>query len=1037
MYINDDIGGSSLNQKNKQGKFLHNNITYIYFNYEYNLDQEDLNSYYDFDLDNLSKVLRNYVNPGIKYSFLLKARKDDGDYGMAGKQVFFEYNTNDDYDTHVKLLYDKLKENINIFKREYLGCSVEYLIIMFITVRSFPKLEINNIKNLKLNKHLIKIGKTRKDFNSLILPLTMNDHYYGLKLKTIKNKNGIIEFVSINNSTSDNFLEYIKEKSILLNKHINEYIDIKFYLYNNKLGNKYVILNMVDNTKGLNIKEVFDINGNYQILAYDKFITKEIFERKIGPTALTIKDKNVSLIKVKKILSYIKKRYETSVESITNCNIGTFDIETYKHTRDGNSYVYALGYKVYNGEEKKFYLDTIIEESKKGVIGEGSDDLILKCINSMLNSVYYGYKFYVHNMGGFDGGFIYKVLDKYNIDNSNYDYYNYILNPLYRDNRLIRLEIKKRRELSGRKQHKDTVRKEPGFNKIILIDSYKLLPDKLKDLSIAFECDVIKKEFPYTFVNELTLNYVGNTPSIEHYVDVNKNEYNLMKKSNWNLKDETLKYLSDDLNSLMCVIDKFNKYIFRKYDIQMTNSISIARLSLNIFIKHYLEESKIPLINNESLYDFIKQGYYGGITEVYKPYIENGFLYDVNSLYPYSAKNAMPGNECYYIEDIEGGGLNLDELFGFFYCKVKTNNGYFGLLPIHEKGHLILPNGEFEGVWFSEELKFARDNGYEIKVIKGYNFNKIYNVFDRFVDDLYEIKSKSIGAVKAIIKLILNSPYGRFGLSIYKPKNNVVNKERLDYLISTRDCNYEHLYNDRYLVSYNPIISRSRCEEFGLDYIKVLNNEKVDIEKVHKFDNVSISTAAAVTSYARIFMNRIKLLVLSLGGYIYYMDTDSLVTNIELSEDLVGDKLGSFKLEYIIEKGYFTSGKTYCIKGENVKKKKQVVVIKVKGAISKSLSEKHFENMYYNHMSIEAMKNHTKIEYGKGTVNITKIPVKLNHDAYYNRKKIVNTEGLWVDTKPLIINQDFDSKKISSDVNINNEENISILSNNKNETRNM
>jgi hypothetical protein len=62
----------------------------------------------------------------------------------------------------------------------------------------------------------------------------------------------------------------------------------------------------------------------------------------------------------------------------------------------------------------------------------------------------------------------------------------------------------------------------------------------------------------------------------------------------------------------------------------------------------------------------------------------------------------MPGNKCTYIEDFSGKGLNLDELFAYFYCRVKTNNGYLGELPLHIYPSLILPNGEFYGTWFSE-----------------------------------------------------------------------------------------------------------------------------------------------------------------------------------------------------------------------------------------------------------------------------------------------------------------------------------------------
>jgi hypothetical protein len=99
------------------------------------------------------------------------------------------------------------------------------------------------------------------------------------------------------------------------------------------------------------------------------------------------------------------------------------------------------------------------------------------------------------------------------------------------------------------------------------------------------------------------------------------------------------------------------------------------------------------------MYDFIKQGYYGGITEIYKPCGYNLYYYDVNSLYPYVSKMSIPGNKCKYIEDFSGNGLNLDELFGFFYCNVKTNNGYIGLLPVHTpKGEMINPNEEYSGI---------------------------------------------------------------------------------------------------------------------------------------------------------------------------------------------------------------------------------------------------------------------------------------------------------------------------------------------------
>ncbi len=432
----------------------------------------------------------------------------------------------------------------------------------------------------------------------------------------------------------------------------------------------------------------------------------------------------------------------------------------------------------------------------------------------------------------------------------------------------------------------------------------------------------------------------------------------------------------------MEVMDKFNKYIFKTYDIQVTDSLTISRLSLNIYLSHYLGESKIPLINKPDIYNFVKLGYYGGITEVYKPFCEKGNYYDVNSEYPYVSKGTLPGNECKYIEDFTGLGLDLDKLFGFFYCKIKTNNAYLGLLPLHINGSLILPNGEFYGVWFSEELKFAKENGYDITVLKGYNFNRIDNVFNKYVDELYEIRSKSFGVQKAVTKMLLNAPFGRFGMSIFKPITEFVNREKLDFILSTHEVkSLVEINQDNFLLTYNPEISKTVCVKSGLNYIKVLNINKKDIENNSKFKDVSITTSAAITSYARIYMNKVKVWILSNKG--------------------LGDLIGLFKLEYKIEKGYFISAKTYCIKTVE-----GVVIKKAKGVYSSSLNLKDYVDMYLNKQDVLAEKNYSIINYNKGSVNIDTKETILHHDAYTKREKVYNSNGKWIDTKPLVYKVD-------------------------------
>jgi hypothetical protein len=236
------------------------------------------------------------------------------------------------------------------------------------------------------------------------------------------------------------------------------------------------------------------------------------------------------------------------------------------------------------------------------------------------------------------------------------------------------------------------------------------------------------------------------------------------------------------------------------------------------------------------------------------------------------------------------------------------------------------------------------------------------------------------------MKSLLNNLLGRFGLNINKPITELVNIDDFDLLISTRECkSFKKVSENSYLVSYYPKISKTVCEMHGLDYTKVLKNANLKVHldnqsKSAQFNDVSIVISAAITAYARIYMNRIKLDILSKGGSIYYTDTDSIVTNIPI--DNVGNNIGEFKLEYEIAKGYFISAKTYGLILKNNK-----TICKSKGVIENSLTIEDCENLY-NGLDIQAPKLSAVRNYEKGSVLIKGESIKLNHDSYKKRIKI-------------------------------------------------
>lgn len=927
--------------------------------------------YFDYglikDFDTFRDKLVNIIRPGNKYAFLLKVKRDDGGWGMVGKHTTYLFLS--DYEDTLNLLHKHLLEILDEYIEDYNYCGLDIIQLMVINVKRLPDLEVYNINNLKLDKNLVRIGETKRNFNRLILPLTMNDLYYGNKLLKKFSKEGLIKEVYLDGK---NIITLIDKNSLLVNKGNNPG-DVEFYEFINLKNKKYIIL-MKKDKNNTNLLEVFLLDGNKLLSATDFKINDEEFKRRIGNFTLWIKGNVISKYEVEDKLPIIKP-LPTELEAVRNSNIGSLDLETYFNPQDNKSHVYALGYKIFRS-----YKTNMFYKSKS----QSSNELVIECINSMLISKYMGFIFYVHNFSGFDVVFILSALAEHNLKNNNY----YKLEPIFRDDRIIKLKIGiKTKAGSG------------GWLKISLVDSYNLLNKSLEALAIDFECEHTKGKFCHQFVNESTLYYIGNTPGKEYFKGINDEEYYLIEKPDWDLKTESLKYLARDLDCLLEIIDKFNFYVYLTYDLQITNCLTISRLAINIFRYRYLDQYKgLPLILKPTIFNFIKKGYYGGITEVYKPYCNDGYYYDVNSEYPFVAKNKIPGHRYTYIEDNMGKGLNLDKLFGFFYCKVKTNNGYLGLLPMHIEGSLILPNGDFYGVWFSEELKFAKDHGYEITVIRGYNFNILENVFNKFVDDLYDIRQKSKGMIKTVTKFILNSAFGRFGMNINKPITEIVNKDKLDYILSTHVVMSLKVLNENsFIVSYDSVISKPISDKSGLNYIKVLESNKKDYENNRKIADVSITTAAAVTAYARIHINTIKLWILSNGGILYYSDTDSVVTNLKLPDEMLGNEMGQLKLEYKIKKAYFITSKTYMMELYNGD-----LIKKAKGVYAENLNKSDYENLYYKNQGVKAIKGDTYVDFEQGTVNIKDKEVMLHYNAYTKRQKIFN-EGLWVDTKPIVI----------------------------------
>lgn len=116
----------------------------------------------------------------------------------------------------------------------------------------------------------------------------------------------------------------------------------------------------------------------------------------------------------------------------------------------------------------------------------------------------------------------------------------------------------------------------------------------------------------------------------------------------------------------------------------------------------------------------------------------------------------------------------------------------FPFLPYRDKNNtLIFPTGEFIGVYYSEEFKYARSLGYPGQFnyglpLSGYLFeNLMESPFVSFVSSLSESRQKSKESGNEALdyiynyKILMNSLYGGFGINQKSIVTDVCTKGRL------------------------------------------------------------------------------------------------------------------------------------------------------------------------------------------------------------------------------------------------------------------
>ena len=343
-------------------------------------------------------------------------------------------------------------------------------------------------------------------------------------------------------------------------------------------------------------------------------------------------------------------------------------------------------------------------------------------------------------------------------------------------------------------------------------------------------------------------------------------------------------YVRRDCEALHEVIESFAERIESFGGSMKTTQAAIA---MNIFSTQYLKRN---IFRDVASHDFIRDSYVGGRTEALIRYGRDLGYWDYNSSYPASMKERQPVSFSTKIT-----GMSEDEIFernqnqvGFVDCVVQVpQDCWLPPLP-YKSDKLIFPTGTFRGKYHSEELALLRHpfvNGKILRTYDSYWYDTDF-IFAEYVDTLYKIKSTPKDdpsydeGLIYIIKLLLNSLYGKFGQS---PERHQLVYVKL---------------GDNLPLRGEPLHGSMDQSDFW--EIPVYADAPYIIPQI----------AANVTAKSRIKLWLGCVDILMQGYKVYYLDTDSITCD-RAAKIQSGTELGQLKFEKFLKEAEHVSPKFY------------------------------------------------------------------------------------------------------------------------------
>lgn len=457
------------------------------------------------------------------------------------------------------------------------------------------------------------------------------------------------------------------------------------------------------------------------------------------------------------------------------------------------------------------------------ICGNSIDDFMKFCMNPKEN-----YKIYFHNLK-FDGSFILAWLE----DNG----FEFVEDKKYREDSTYTSLITDMNVFYSIEVYFSINRKSHKTNKVTFLDSLKILNFSVDQIAIDFDLPIRKLSIDYHEKRE-----VGHI-----------------------LTEEEVAYIRNDVEIMSMALDFMFQNDMKKMTISSNAFNNFKQMQPNF-------NSLFPVLPKEYDND-IRKSYKGGFTYLNPKYkekqVEQGIVFDVNSEYPAMMRyKLLPFGLPIAFE----GAYKEDKLYPLyiisFTCRFELKKGKIPSIQIkhsldyQQNEYLTSSKGLITELTLTSvdyELFRENYNVYELEFIGGYKFHAKRGIFDNYIDYWTEqkIKSKKEGnsSMTRLAKLMLNSCYGRFGIStrsvMKKPvksdSDGIVKfamykgKERKS--VYTALASFVTSYGRDYIIRSSMKIREWSINKYGEDFYIYsdtdsihlrLVNEKEDIEDLSK-----------------------------------------------------------------------------------------------------------------------------------------------------------------------------------------------------------